>query len=111
MSAGSIVRTPNRRKKYSRLSTFVDKLLLSPQEKDMKNGDREEIRLEVRDSLEKGKTEVETVSDIVWKERQKQYALLLALEEISQVASAALDREKERVNKPAEVLEWRQPFH
>jgi hypothetical protein len=115
MSAGSIVRTPNRRKKYSPLSTFVDKLLLSPQEKDMKNGDREEIRLEVRDRLEngrqKGKTEVETVSDIVWKERQKQYALLLALEEITQVASAALDREKERFNKPAEVLEWRQPFH
>jgi len=81
----------------------------------MRNGDLEEIRLEVRDRLEdgrqKGKTEVETVSDIVWKERQKHYALLLALEEISRVASAALDRENERFNKPADVLEWRKPLH
>ena len=79
----------------------------------MENRDLEEIRSEVREELEggrqKGKTEVETVSEIVWRERQKHYALLLALEEISRVASAALDREKERFNKPADVLEWRKP--
>ena len=78
-------------------------------------GDLEETRLEVRDRLEdgrqKGKTEVEAVSDIVWEERQKHYALLLALEEISRVANDALDRERERFNKPAHVLEWRKPLH
>jgi hypothetical protein len=81
----------------------------------MRNGDLEEIRLEVRDRLEdgrqKGKTEVEAVSDIVWEERQKHYTLLSALEEISRVASAALDREKERFNRPADVLKWRKPLH
>jgi hypothetical protein len=79
----------------------------------MKNGDLEEIRLEVRERLEdgrqKGKTEVETVSDIVWKERQKRYALLAALEEILRVTSTALDCEKESFNKMGEVLEWRKP--
>jgi hypothetical protein len=79
----------------------------------MENRDLEEIRLEVREELEggrqKGETEVETVSELVWKERQKHYALLLALEEISRVASAALDRERERFKKPADVLKWRKP--
>lgn len=81
----------------------------------MRDEDLEEIRLEVRGCLEagrrEGKPEVETVSDIVWKERQKQYALVLALEEIARVASAALAREKERLNKTADVFEWRKPVN
>jgi hypothetical protein len=80
----------------------------------MKDSDLEEIRLEVRQKLEngkeKGEAEVETMSHIVLKERQKQAALLSALEEISQVASAVLDREKERFNSPANVLEWPKPL-
>jgi hypothetical protein len=81
----------------------------------MENRDLIEIRLEVREELEggrqKGETEIDTVSQIVWRERQKHFALLLALEEISRVAGAALDREKERFKKPADVLEWRRPIH
>jgi hypothetical protein len=102
------------RHKVRTVSIFVDKLVLTlpgDQEETMKTEDLEEIQVEVREELEhgrqKGETEVETMSQILWKERQRRKALLFALEEISRVASAALDREKESLNKTAVVFEWR----
>jgi hypothetical protein len=81
----------------------------------MRNCDLEELRLEIHQILDAGRrlgeTEIETISRLVLKEREKHRALVLALEEISRVATAALDHNKEKLDKVADVLEWRNPLH
>jgi hypothetical protein len=69
--------------------------------------------LEVRQKFEncgrKGGTEVETMSQTPCKERERHSTLPSALEEILRGASAGLDGEKKRFNKPADLLQWRKP--
>jgi hypothetical protein len=79
------------------------------------NTDLEAIRREVsqrlKDGKTKGETEVEITSRMVWFERQKQYALCNAMEEIFRSAADALDLATETSRKTANVLKWRKPLH
>jgi hypothetical protein len=80
----------------------------------MKDRDLEKIRSEIlhkREAIrQRVETEADTVSETVLKERENRNALLTTLEDISQVASAALDRNRERPSKTGDVLEWRKPL-
>jgi hypothetical protein len=79
------------------------------------NTDLESIRREVsqrlKDGKTKGETEVEIASRLVWLERQKQYALCHAMEEIFRSAADALDLATETSCKAANLLKWRKPLH
>ena len=79
----------------------------------MKNAELEEIGREVRQRLEEGRrkglAEVEIMTQVLWKERQKRRALVAALDEIFRVAGTALDVERRSDQQAADVLEWRRP--
>jgi hypothetical protein len=79
------------------------------------NTDLESIRREVSQRLKNGKTKgetvVETTSRLIWLERQKQYALCNAMEEIFRSAANALDLATETSCKTANLLKWRKPPH
>jgi hypothetical protein len=59
----------------------------------------------------KAEKEVEITSRLVWLERQKQYALCNAVEEIFRSAADALDVATETSCKAANLLKWRKPLH
>jgi hypothetical protein len=79
------------------------------------NTDLEAIQREVRQRFKEGKnkgeTEVEITSRLVWLERQKHYALRDATEEIFRTAADALDRATETSSKTANLLKWNKPRH
>jgi hypothetical protein len=79
------------------------------------NTDLESIRREVsqrlKDGKTKGETEVEITSRLVWLERQKQYALCNAMEEIFRSAADALDVATDTSCKTGNLLKWRKPLH
>jgi hypothetical protein len=77
--------------------------------------DLESIRREVRqlfsDGKNKGETEVEITSRLLWLERQKHYALCNTMEEIFRGAADALDLATETSPKTANLLKWHKPLH
>jgi hypothetical protein len=79
----------------------------------MSNGDWEDLREEVCTYLEiglkAGETELDTMSRLVWLERQKHVDLCVALETILRVSTAALERERGLAAKQAVILKWRKP--
>jgi hypothetical protein len=78
------------------------------------NPDLEAIQREVRQRFKEGKnkgeTEVEITSRLVWLERQKYYALCNAMEEIFRSAADALDLATAASRKTANLLKWRKPL-
>ena len=78
------------------------------------NTDLEAIQREVRQRFKegqnKGETEVEITSRLIWFERQKQYALRNAMEEIFRSAADALDLATEASPKTTNLLKWREPL-
>ncbi len=79
----------------------------------MSNGDWEDLREEVRTYLElgvnKGETELDTMTRLVWLERQKHVDLCVALETVLRVSTAVLERERGLDTKQALILQWRKP--
>jgi hypothetical protein len=79
----------------------------------MSNGDWEDLREEVCKCLEigmnKGETELDTMTRLVWLERQKHLDLCVALETILRVSTAALERERGLAAKKAVILQWGKP--
>ena len=77
------------------------------------NTDLEAIQREVRQRFKEGKnkgeTEVEITSRLVWLERQKHYALCDAMEEIFRTAADALDPATGISRKTPKVLKWQKP--
>jgi hypothetical protein len=70
-----------------------------------------EVRQKFADGKNKGESEVEITSNLVWLERRRQYALFNAMEEIFRSAAAALDLESESPRKTTNLLEWHKPLH
>ena len=76
--------------------------------------DLESIRREVhqtfKDGKNRGETEVEITSRLVWLERQKHYALCNAIEEIFRGAADALDLGTEKSRHTTNLLKWHKPL-
>jgi hypothetical protein len=74
----------------------------------MDSADWEEVREEVRAQLEigmiKGETALETMTRLVWLERQT------SLDAIEEAVTAALDYERGLVTRKGRVLQWRPPL-
>jgi hypothetical protein len=70
-----------------------------------------EVRRRFKEGKNKGETEVEITSRLVWLERQKHYALCNAMEGIIRTAADALDRTTERSSKTPNLLKWNRPGH
>ena len=70
-----------------------------------------EIRQRFKDGKNQGETEVEITSRLVWLERQKNYALCNAFEEIFKCAADALDLASEASSRTANLLKWHKPLH
>jgi hypothetical protein len=80
----------------------------------MSNGDWEDLREEVRTyfelGLNKGETELDTMTRLVWLERQKHVDLCVALETILSLSTAALvEHERGLAAKKAVILQWYKP--
>jgi hypothetical protein len=79
------------------------------------NTNLEAIQREVRQRFEEGKnkgeTEVEITSRLVWLERQKYYALYCGMKQIFRTAADALDRATEISPKTPKLLKWQKPRH
>jgi hypothetical protein len=69
-----------------------------------------ELRQKLKDGRQRGETELEITSRLVWLERQKLFAMCHAMEEIMRSADAALDLEKEISRKSAVLLKWYKPL-
>jgi hypothetical protein len=65
---------------------------------------RGEVMKSFQDGEKDGKDHVEVTTGLLWIERQRNYSLCAALEEILRVAGAALDRERPASSKPANLL-------
>ena len=65
---------------------------------------REEICAQLEIGMIKGETELETMTRLVWLERQNN------LDAIEKAVTAALDRERGLVTRRARVLEWKPPL-
>jgi hypothetical protein len=81
----------------------------------MSNGDWEDLREEVCAHIElgrdKGETELDTMTRLVWLERRKHVDLCLALETILSVSTTALECERGLAMKKSVILKWRKPKH
>jgi hypothetical protein len=79
------------------------------------NIDLEAIKREVhqrfKDGKNRGETEVEITSRLVWLERQRHYALCNAMEEIFRGAADALDLATETSRNTANLLKWHKPLN
>ena len=79
----------------------------------MSNGDWEDLREEVCTYLElglnKGETELDTMTRLVWLERQRHADLCAALETVLRASTAVLERERGLAAKQAIILQWRKP--
>jgi hypothetical protein len=79
----------------------------------MSNGDWEDLREEVCTYLElavnKGETELDAMTRLVWLERQKHVDLCVALETVLRVSTASLECERGIAAKQAVILQWRKP--
>jgi hypothetical protein len=65
---------------------------------------REEVCTQLEIGMSKGETELETMTRLVWLERQKN------LDAIERAVAAALDRERGTVTRKARVLQWKPPL-
>jgi|HubBroStandDraft_5_1064220.scaffolds.fasta_scaffold183100_2 hypothetical protein len=65
---------------------------------------REEICTQLEIGMSKGETELETMTRLVWLERQN------SLEAIENAVAAALARERGPITSRARVLQWKQPL-
>jgi hypothetical protein len=79
------------------------------------NTDLEAIKREVhqrfKDGKDRGETEVEIASRLVWLERQKNYALCNAMDEIFRRAAESLDLATEKSRNTANLLKWHKPLN
>jgi hypothetical protein len=79
----------------------------------MSNGDWEDLREEVCTYLElganQGETELDTMTRLVWLERQKHVDLCAALETALRASTPSLERERGIAAKQAVILQWRKP--
>jgi hypothetical protein len=77
----------------------------------MSAGDWEDLREEVCTYLavgsENGESELETMTRLVWLERQKSFNLYAALEAIERVVSDVLEPERRAAGENSNVLEWK----
>ncbi len=65
---------------------------------------REEVCTQLEIGMIKGETELETMTRLVWLERQNN------LDAIERAVAAALDRERGTVARKARVLPWKPPL-
>ena len=71
---------------------------------------KREVQQRFKDGKNRGETEVEITSHLVWAERQKHYALCNAIEEIFRGAADALDLTTEKSRHTANLLKWHEPL-
>jgi hypothetical protein len=71
---------------------------------------KREVHQRFKDGKNRGETEVEITSRLVWLERQKHYALCNAMEEIFRRAADALDLATEKPRNITNLLKWRKPL-
>ncbi len=69
-----------------------------------------ELRQKLKDGRQRGETELEITSRLVWLERQRLFAMCHAMEEIMRSAKAALDLEKEISRRSGVLLQWCKPI-
>jgi hypothetical protein len=62
---------------------------------------REEVCTQLEIGMSKGETELETMTRLLWLERQNN------LDAIERAVAAALDRERGLVSRKAKVLQWK----
>jgi hypothetical protein len=65
---------------------------------------REEVRMHLEMGMDAGETELDTVTRLVWLERQNY------LGAIEKEVAAALDRERGLVTRKGRVLQWKPPL-